>query len=187
MPGGSAVRLGDLVADLHRRLGARGATVATAESLTGGLLGGALTLTAGSSATFRGGVVAYATDLKVALLGVDAALLAERGPVDVAVAARMAEGVRELLGASFGVATTGVAGPGPQSAPAGGTVHPAGTVHVAVAGDAGVVTSSLALAGARDRVRELTVMHALDLLGRVLHEGPDLSVDGAGARSDDPG
>ena len=109
-------------------LGEHGQTVAVAESLTGGMLCSALVEVPGASAVVRGGVVAYATELKHRLLGVDAGLLAAHGPVDPEVAAQMAHGVRELLGADWGLATTGVAGPGPQDGIA------AGTVYVAVAG-----------------------------------------------------
>ena len=95
-------------------LDAAGATVAVAESLTGGLLAAALVAVPGASRCFRGSVTAYATDLKASVLGVDAGLLAARGAVDAEVAGQMAEGVRRLMGADYGVATTGVAGPDPQ-------------------------------------------------------------------------
>lgn len=139
---------------------AAGATVATAESLTGGLVGAALTSVAGASAAYRGGVVSYATDLKHRLLGVDAGLLAERGAVDPDVAEAMAIGVRERLGADYGVATTGVAGPDPQD----GT--PVGTVWVAVATPDGVHArdASTGPGLSRDQVRRLTVDHALRAL-----------------------
>ena len=91
----------------------RGLTVATAESLTGGLVCAALTSVAGSSRTVRGGVVSYATDLKADLLGVDPDRLHEVGPVDARVAEEMALGAARLLGADIGLSTTGVAGPGP--------------------------------------------------------------------------
>ncbi|WP_460445883.1 CinA family protein [Angustibacter aerolatus] len=123
--------LADAAADAARTLLAAGATVATAESLTGGMLGAALTAVPGVSAAYRGGVVSYATDLKHALLGVDADLLAREGAVHPDVARAMALGVRDRLGADWGIATTGVAGPDPQDG------RPAGTVYVAVAGAAG--------------------------------------------------
>ena len=101
-----------------------GQTVATAESLTGGLVAAALTDVPGASSAFRGGVVAYATELKAEALGVDVALLKAHGPVYAPVAAAMAEGVRERLQATIGVATTGVAGPDPQNGyPAGHRAH----------------------------------------------------------------
>ncbi|WP_411076457.1 CinA family protein [Streptomyces sp. cmx-4-7] len=112
-------------------LAERGQTLAVAESLTGGLVAAELTGVPGASASFRGSVTAYATALKHELLGVDGALLAERGAVDPDVASQMAAGVRARLGADWGIATTGVAGPDPQDG------QPVGTVYVAVAGPAG--------------------------------------------------
>jgi nicotinamide-nucleotide amidase len=147
---------------VHRLLAARSATVAVAESLTGGLLGAALTHAAGSSATFRGGIIAYATAAKSSLLGVPGSLLVQHGPVHAEVAAAMAAGARERLDATYGLATTGVAGPQPQD----GT--PAGTVFLAVAGPDGVETVRRRLAGDRAQVRRLTVVHALDMLRRTL-------------------
>ena len=144
-----------------------GHTVATAESLTGGLVAAALTDVHGSSNAFRGGVVAYATELKAELLGVDSGLLARHGPVYAPVAAAMAEGVRNRLGATIGVSTTGVAGPGPQDG------HPAGTVHVAVSLVGDTVVRTMALTGNRDEVRRLTVERVLGLLlGRLREECP---------------
>lgn len=127
MSGGDASPAAALV----ERLTAAGATLAVAESLTGGALAAAVVDVPGASRCFRGGVVAYATDLKAALLGVDPDLLARVGAVHPEVAAAMAEGVRVRLGATYGVATTGVAGPDPQDG------HPPGTVFVAVAGPSG--------------------------------------------------
>ncbi|WP_019634004.1 competence/damage-inducible protein A [Actinomadura atramentaria] len=154
---------------VHGLLAERGATVATAESLTGGLIGGELTRMPGSSATYAGGVVAYATELKHRLLGVPAELLAEHGAVHPEVAARMAAGVRDRLGADYGLAVTGVAGPESQDG------RPVGTVYVAVAGPGPepiVVGPRLPVAGtgpeAREVVRRMTVVHGLDLLRRVL-------------------
>jgi nicotinamide-nucleotide amidase len=145
-------------------LTASGRTVAVAESLTGGLVTGALTSIAGASVVVRGGVVAYATELKAKLLGVPADLLVRQGPVDPDVAAAMADGVRRLLGATFGVATTGVAGPGPADG------KPQGTVFVAVAGPAGTSCEGLELAGDRQRVRDETVRWALSVLVGALRE-----------------
>ena len=104
----------NLAAEVLRLLRAANWTVATAESLTGGLVAAALTDIPGASQAFRGGVVSYATDLKARLLGVDPAMLAAHGAVYAPVAAAMAAGVRDRLGATVGVATTGVAGPDPQ-------------------------------------------------------------------------
>jgi nicotinamide-nucleotide amidase len=147
-------------------LTASGRTVAVAESLTGGLVSGALTSVAGASVVLRGGVVAYATDLKEGLLGVPADLLARQGPVDPDVAAAMAAGVRRVLGATYGIATTGVAGPGPADG------KPAGTVFIAVCGPTRGAGQGLHLRGDRQRVREETVRQALSLLVNVLREDP---------------
>jgi nicotinamide-nucleotide amidase len=146
-----------IAAGLISALTARSLTIATAESLTGGLVCAALTEVPGASAVVRGGVVAYATDLKGGLLGVDPALLAAGGAVQEEVARQMALGVCRLLGATVGVATTGVAGPDPQDG------RPVGTVFVAVAcgGEARVV--ELRLQGSRDAIRRETVSAAVRL------------------------
>jgi PncC family amidohydrolase len=155
----------DLAAEVHRALLARGATIAVAESLTGGLLGGALTDLAGSSSTFRGGVVAYATDLKASLLGVDPDLLSRHGAVHPDVAAAMARGVAVRLRATFGLATTGVAGPGAADGRAG-------EVYVALAGPGvsgeGCSVLSLQLDGGRDDVRREAVRRGLALAAEEL-------------------
>ncbi|MFZ0322534.1 MAG: CinA family protein [Actinomycetes bacterium] len=146
-------------ATLVPRLAAAGLTVATAESLTGGLLATTVTEVAGASVVFRGGVVAYATELKTQLLGVDPDLLRQTGPVDPGVATQMAVGVRDRLGATFGVATTGVAGPDGQDG------HPVGEVYVAVAGPHRVVVERHAFSGSRSQIRAATVAAALVALG----------------------
>ncbi|MFD4479358.1 CinA family protein [Streptomyces sp. NPDC058471] len=109
-------------AEALRLLQARGETLAVAESLTGGLVAAELTAVPGASRVFRGSVTAYATELKHDVLGVDGTLLAERGAVDADVALQMAAGVRKVMGADWGIATTGVAGPDPQDGQAVGTV-----------------------------------------------------------------
>lgn len=140
----------------------RGLTVAVAESLTGGLLVAELIGVPGASAVVRGGVVAYATELKAQLLDVDARLLAVSGPVDPQVAAQMALGVLMRLGADVGLATTGVAGPDPQDG------HPVGEVWIAVAVGESVATRRLELGGDRAAIRRGTVseslMHAVQRL-----------------------
>jgi nicotinamide-nucleotide amidase len=148
----------DLAEQVLARLRSRGHTVAVAESLTGGLVAAALTDVPGASASFRGGVVTYATELKAALLGVDPDLLARHGAVYAPVAAAMAAGVRQRLGATYGVATTGVAGPEPSDG------QPVGTVHIAVSAEDDTVVRTIALAGDRHEIRRLTVEHALGLL-----------------------
>lgn len=115
-------------AALVARLTAAGRTVAVAESLTGGAVTEALVAVPGASRCVRGGVVAYATDLKASLLGVPDALLDRHGAVHPEVALAMADGVRERLGADYGLSTTGVAGPAPQDG------REPGTFHVAVVG-----------------------------------------------------
>jgi nicotinamide-nucleotide amidase len=157
----------ELATEILRRLTDAGQTVATAESLTGGLVAAAFTDIPGSSDAFRGGVVAYAAELKARVLGVDKKMLDEHGPVYGPVAAAMAEGVRKRLGATIGVSTTGVAGPGDADG------FPAGTVHVAVSLDDDTVVRTMALAGNRDEVRRLTVERVLGLLlGRLREEYP---------------
>ena len=146
----------DAVAVLGR-LDVRGWSIAAAESLTGGRVTATLVDVPGASAHVRGGIVAYATDVKASQLGVDAALLADRGPVDPDVAAQMAEGVRRALRADVGLATTGVAGPDPQDG------QPVGTVHVAVATPETVVVSTLSLSGSRDAIRTQAVHGVLEL------------------------
>ena len=143
----------------------RGQTLAVAESLTGGLLAATIVDVPGASRVFRGGLVLYATDLKASLAGVPEDLLAECGPVHPAIAAAMAEGVRVRCRATWGVATTGVAGPDSQH-----DVAP-GTAYVAVAGPAGgetPVTRRVDLTGGRAAIRAGTVVAALDLLAATL-------------------
>lgn len=140
----------------------QGVLIAVAESLTAGLVAGTVASVPGASQVLRGGVVAYATELKTTLLGVDEDLLARGGAVQAEVAVAMAAGVAGRLGASYGVATTGVAGPDPQDG------QPPGTVFVAVHGPRGARvegrTGADALPGGRAEVRWLTVELALRLL-----------------------
>lgn len=152
-----------LIADLARR----GDTVAAAESLTGGLVCAALTAVPGASAVVRGSVTSYATDVKASVLGVDAQLLRAGGAVQAEVARQMAHGVRRLLDATHGIATTGVAGPDPQDD------VPVGRVFIAVGWDdaPGVPVDEvrmLDLAGNRAAIRDQTVRAVLDLLGDCL-------------------
>jgi len=136
----------------------RGETLATAESLTGGLVAATIVEIPGVSAVFRGGLVVYATALKHALAGVPEDLLKERGPVDPDVALALAAGARERCLADWGVATTGVAGPDPQDG------KPVGLVYIAVAGPAGATVRELRLAGSRARIRGASVTAVLELL-----------------------
>jgi len=161
------VRPDPRAAEVHRRLVAADATVAVAESLTGGLLGATLTSIAGSSQTFRGGVIAYATDLKQQLLDVPGPLLDAEGAVSAHVAAAMAAGVRDALQATYGVALTGVAGPDPQDG------NPPGTLFVAVAGPGDGQVRELTVAGDRQAVRAAAVDAAMDLLRDLLDLAPE--------------
>jgi len=147
---------------VHTLLQARGETVAVAESLTGGLLSARLTTMPGASNSYRGGVTAYATDLKATLLEVADDLLQRVGAVAGETAAAMAAGVRRRLGATYGVALTGVAGPTEQEG------KPAGLVYAALATPTQTVQRTLRLPGDRDQVRQLAVVVALDLLRRHL-------------------
>ncbi|WP_077798329.1 CinA family protein [Streptomyces sp. JHA26] len=157
-------------ADVVRLLTVKGETLAIAESLTGGLVAAGITEVPGASKVFRGSVTAYATELKRDLLGVDAELLTARGAVDPQVAAEMAAGVRKALGADWGIATTGVAGPDPQDG------QPVGTVYVAVHGPSaprdgsapGGKVEALRLNGDRAEIRMESVRSVLALLLREL-------------------
>jgi nicotinamide-nucleotide amidase len=158
--------MGEDAARLVAMLTERGLTVAVAESLTGGQLCAALTEVPGASAAVRGGVVAYATATKHTVLGVDAALVAGRGPVDPDVAVAMAEGVRRRFDADLGVATTGVAGPEPQDG------HPVGEVYVALADSRGATVERLALAGDRADIQRATVGRAVQMVLARLETDP---------------
>jgi nicotinamide-nucleotide amidase len=149
-------------ADLVARLTASGQTVAVAESLTGGLVAAAFTDIAGASSVVRGGVVAYATDVKARVLGVDEMLLARAGSVDAEVAEQMASGVRSLMGATYGLSTTGVAGPDPVDD------KPVGMVYVAVVGPGTSRVKALELSGDRAGIRAQSVLAVLALLAEEL-------------------
>ncbi|WP_213816557.1 CinA family protein [Glaciihabitans sp. dw_435] len=151
---------GDIARELVAELTRRHLTIAVAESLTGGLLVAELVRVPGASAVLNGGLVAYNTELKHTLLGVDASVLSAHGPVHPDVAAQMAAGVRERLAvrgetASVGISTTGVAGPGPSDG------HPAGTVFVgaSLGGESHIL--SLSLEGSRDEIRSAVVSESL--------------------------
>jgi nicotinamide-nucleotide amidase len=169
--GGLAVltdpELHELIEGLIEGLSARGETIATAESLTGGLIGATLTSVSGVSAIYRGGVISYATDLKATLVGVSERTLAEHGAVSQLTAVEMALGITQRCDASWGIAVTGVAGPDTQEG------HPAGTVFTAVARrppepgwddpqtDSVVCVRELSLSGDRAAIRDQTVRAVL--------------------------
>jgi nicotinamide-nucleotide amidase len=159
----------DFAAEAIALLVERNLTIAVAESLTGGMLVASLIDVPGASAVVNGGIVAYNTELKQSLLGVDAELLAEHGAVHPDVARQMAEGVRSRLAvggrpADVGLATTGVAGPEPQDG------QPVGTVFVAVAIEGRVEVIGLSLSGSRADIRSASVGAALENLVRMLEE-----------------
>lgn len=157
----------DVTARIIERLSKRHMTIAVAESLTGGLLSAELTRIPGASRVVLGGVIAYSTELKHSLLGVEPGTLAIHGPVHADVAIQMATGVRKLATvasgtASIGVATTGVAGPEPQ-----GGQEP-GTVFIGLSLSSEVHAIALRLTGSREEIRSATVRRALEELDRVL-------------------
>lgn len=167
----------DVASDVIRLLKETGGTVGVAESLTGGGIMATLTSVPGASAVFRGGVVSYATPLKAQLLGVDRALIAKEGVIHADVASQMATGARdvtfieggaEVAGAgktSWGIGTTGVAGPDPQDG------KPVGMVFIGVASEAGSKGHGpFHFPGTRERVREATILEALALLRAELHQ-----------------
>jgi nicotinamide-nucleotide amidase len=154
---------GDITEALNRTLSERGDTVAVAESCTGGLLSKRITDQPRSSEVFLGGIIAYQDEVKISQLGVSRLAIAENGAVSEVVACQMASGVAERLGASTGIAITGVAGPG------GGTLEkPVGTVWVAVSLKETVEAQLLRLVGDRDAIRVRAAQHALALLYRRL-------------------
>ncbi|GAA4403965.1 CinA family protein [Fodinibacter luteus] len=165
------------VVGLLRRLGL---TIGTAESLTGGLVCAALTSVPGASAVVRGGVVAYASEVKAQVLHVDRDVLDREGAVSAVVAAQLAQGVRSVLTCDVGVSTTGVAGPEPADG------RPVGTVHVAAAGPWGILGEALALTGDREQIRAASVHAALGLVARGLENLRD-GVGRAGYGGVEPG
>lgn len=146
------------VAGLLLTLRERNETVATAESLTGGLVVAVLTAIPGSSAVVRGGLVVYATDLKSSLADVDPALLHSGGAVQAEVATQLADGARLRCASDWGIGLTGVAGPDPQDG-----VQP-GEVHVALVSAAHREIRSVRLAGNRAEIRAGAVRTALEML-----------------------
>lgn len=154
-----------LAAALGRALSAAGATMATAESCTGGLIGAYMTDVPGSSAYFVGGAITYSNAEKVRQLGVPESVLVEHGAVSRECVEAMARGCRERFGVDYAVAVSGVAGPG------GGTPDkPVGTVWLAVAGPAGVSARVRTWPSTRERVRKLAAYWAMSAVMRALAE-----------------
>jgi nicotinamide-nucleotide amidase len=151
--------------EVGRLLGEQRLSLGLAESCTGGMLAARITDIPGSSAYFAGGVVAYANRVKENVLGVPAGELNQFGAVSSQVARSMARGVRRLLKTDFGLAVTGVAGPG------GGTAEkPVGLVHVALEGPRGIRNRELRLAGDRAAIRSATVQEAIRMLLEELYQ-----------------
>jgi nicotinamide-nucleotide amidase len=143
-------------ATLHAELLERGTTLATAESMTGGALADLVSAAPGASRTYLGGVVSYATEVKIRVLGVSSRTVDEHGVVSAECAVEMAEGARSALGADWAVSTTGVAGPTEQEG------KPVGLVYVGVAGPGGAHSYELHLDGDRAHIRHqacLTAAH----------------------------
>jgi nicotinamide-nucleotide amidase len=147
---------------VHVLLQERGETLATAESLTGGRLAAALTAVPGASRSYVGGVVAYATSVKQELLGVPASLVEQHGVISAECALAMARGAAAVTGASWGIGTTGVAGPDLQEG------HPAGTVHVGLVGPGVATGLALELVGDREAIQVRTCLEALSALAGML-------------------
>ncbi len=144
----SSADCSQLARELIHMLSQRAHTVATAESLTGGLIGAAITSVPGASAVYRGGIISYATELKSDLAGVPGTILARHGAVSEQTAAAMARGVATRCGADWGIAVTGVAGPDKQEGKPAGTVYcavscPPGTASVADRAGPRVVPSGI--------------------------------------------
>jgi len=135
------------------------ATIAAAESCTGGLFAERLTTVAGSSAYFLGGVVCYSNEMKTAWADVPPEMIATKGAVSAEVAISLAEGIRRLVGSALGVGITGIAGPG-----GGSEEKPVGTVHIALASASGVRERALRLPGDREMVRLQASQAALDMV-----------------------
>lgn len=151
--------MADPAATLIARLAERGCTLATCESLTGGMLGATLTAVPGASTVYRGGLITYASDLKATLAEVDSSWMAQHGVVNEHTAAQMADGARRRCGAQWGIATTGVAGPTMQDG------QPVGTVWIGVAGPGTEAFAQHYLFdGDRAAIRRDTVDAALALL-----------------------
>jgi nicotinamide-nucleotide amidase len=157
------VNSGNLVQVIGDLLRERKETLATAESCTGGNISAQITSAPGSSSYFLQGVCAYANAAKTQQAGVPAELIQAHGAVSEPVAIAMAEGIRDRAGSSYGLSTTGIAGPG------GGTPDkPVGTVHIACATPTGTHHIKLALRGSRERIVSLAAGATLDMLRRHL-------------------
>jgi nicotinamide-nucleotide amidase len=149
------------ISDILEILVSRGESLSVAESLTGGGLAQAFTSLPGSSQIFKGSVTAYQSEIKSSLLKLPVELISEFGVVSEEVAAAMAAGVKDLMGSTWAISTTGVAGPGPADG------VPAGTVWVAIDGPISQ-TLQLELSGTREIVRNATIAGAIAAFARIL-------------------
>ena len=157
-----AIAPNPLAVEIVRILKRRKQTIATAESITGGLLSGALTDVAGSSAVFLGGLVTYSDPAKTKFLAIPKRILTKHTAVSETVAIAMAESARAQFKSDFAISTTGVAGPGRAYG------QKAGTVWVAIASAKETVAVQLNLSGARHEIRILTIESALATFARIL-------------------
>jgi len=137
----------------------RGRTLVTAESITGGGIGAALTAVSGSSAVYKGGVISYCDDVKHRILGVEAQLLERVGAVSAPVARAMAEGARQRLGADVAVSVTGLAGPGGDA-----YGNPLGTVFIGYADERGTKVRECRFTGTREEIRRRAIISALEFI-----------------------
>ncbi|MEO8216883.1 MAG: CinA family nicotinamide mononucleotide deamidase-related protein, partial [Acidobacteriota bacterium] len=171
-----------LESTVGRLLSARGETLGTAESCTGGLLASRITDVSGSSAYFLGGVITYSFQAKLFLLGVDPASIERHGEVSEEVARQMAEGARRRFSTTYGVGITGIAGP------TGGTASkPVGTVHVAVSSLEETRHKQFLLAGSRELIKRYSTQLALDMLRMMMipsKPDPGLSLSSSASRSE---
>ena len=152
----------DLLKRVHLLLRSGGSTIATAESLTGGRLAVALTDVPGASETYLGGVISYATEIKASVLDVSPEIIDRHGVVSAECAKAMASGVRAVMGATYGISTTGVAGPADQED------KPPGTVFVGIAGPGLLEAVALELSGKREQIQERSSREAFEALEAVL-------------------
>jgi nicotinamide-nucleotide amidase len=151
-----------IASSVVKKLAKKKSTLSVAESITGGGLAAAITEVAGSSKVFLGGVIAYADEIKINQLDVDAKTLKKFTAVSEEVAKEMAIGVRKKFNSDYAIATTGVAGPGKAYG------QKAGTVWIAIASKKEVFAIALALSGSRDLIRHATIESALASFERIL-------------------
>jgi nicotinamide-nucleotide amidase len=151
-----------IASSVVKRLAKKKVTLSVAESITGGGLAAVITEVAGSSKVFLGGVIAYADEIKINQLDVDAKTLKKFTAVSEEVAKEMAIGVRKKFNSDYAIATTGVAGPGKAYG------QKAGTVWIAIASKKEVFAIALALSGSRDLIRHATIESALASFERIL-------------------